>query len=77
MGLFAVDLLARLNLAARRRGLDVRVATPPELRELVVFCGLEDALRVELNGVELERQPKEREERRSVEEERELLDPGA
>lgn len=72
MGLFAVDLLARLHLAARRRGHELRIAAPPELRELIVFCGLEDAL-----CVELQRQPEEREERLGVEEERELLDPGA
>ncbi len=72
MGLFAVDLLARLSLAARRRGLELRIATPPELRELIALCGLEEAL-----PVELQRQPEQREERLGVEEERELLDPGA
>ena len=71
MGLFAVDLLARLHLAARHRGLDVRITAPPELCELIAFCGLDDVL-----GVELQRQAEEREERRGVEEERELLDPG-
>lgn len=72
MGLLAVDLLARLHLVARRRGLELRIAAPPELCELVAFCGLEEVLRLEL-----QRQPEEREERRGVEEERELLDPGA
>jgi hypothetical protein len=72
MGLFAVDLLARLSLAARRCGLDVRIAAPPALHELIEFCGLEEAL-----PVELQRQPEQREQRLGVEEERELLDPGA
>jgi anti-anti-sigma regulatory factor len=71
MGLLAVDLLARLHLAARRRGIGVRIAAPPELRELIALCGLEEVLRVEL-----QREPEEREERLGVEEERELLDPG-
>ena len=41
----AVDVLARLHLAARRRGLELRINAPPELRELIAFCGLEDVLR--------------------------------
>jgi anti-anti-sigma regulatory factor len=72
MGLFAVDVVARLHLAARRRGLELRIAAPPELRELIAFCGLDEVLRVEL-----QRQPEQREERGGVEEERELLDSGA
>lgn len=40
-----VDALARLQLAARRRGCVVRLQhASPELRELVVFMGLEDVL---------------------------------
>jgi anti-anti-sigma regulatory factor len=72
MGLFAVDLLARLHLMARRRGLELRIAASPELRELIAFCGLDEVL-----SVEPEREPEEGEERGSVEEERQLLDPGA
>jgi len=42
---WAVDALARLQLAARRLGCQVRLrGTSPELRELVVFMGLRDVL---------------------------------
>ena len=40
-----VDALARLQLAARRRGCRVHLRhASPELRELVAFMGLEDVL---------------------------------
>jgi ABC-type transporter Mla MlaB component len=40
-----VDALARLQLAARRRGCQVRLReASSELRELVAFMGLEDVL---------------------------------
>ena len=40
-----VDALARLQLAAQRRGCRVRLRNAsPELRELVAFMGLEDVL---------------------------------
>jgi ABC-type transporter Mla MlaB component len=40
-----VDALARLQLAARRLGCQVRLYNAsPELRELIVFMGLEEAL---------------------------------
>ena len=40
-----VDALARLQLAARRYGCQVRLrGASPELRELVAFMGLEDVL---------------------------------
>ena len=40
-----VDALARLQLGARRAGCKVRLrGASPELRELVVFMGLEDVL---------------------------------
>ena len=40
-----VDALARLQLAARRRGCQVRLRRPSqELRELVAFMGLRDVL---------------------------------
>jgi anti-anti-sigma regulatory factor len=71
MGLFAVDVLARLQLAARRRGIELRIVASPEVRELIGLCGLEEVLRVEPL-----RQAEEREERGGVEEEREFLDPG-
>jgi anti-anti-sigma regulatory factor len=67
----AVEALARLQLAARRIGLEIRLCRPSsELRDLLVFCGLEDVLRVEVSG-----QSEEREERLGVEEERQLDDP--
>jgi anti-anti-sigma regulatory factor len=66
-----VDVLARLQLAARRRGLQLRLRrAPPELRELIQLVGLTDVL-----GVEPCRQAEEREERLGVEEERDLGDP--
>jgi hypothetical protein len=69
--LLAIELLARLQLTARRLGVELTLSNaPPELLELVEFVGLTEALRVEV-----ERKPEEREERRRVEEERELLDP--
>ena len=68
-----VDALARLKLALRRVGLDFVLFDPPtELRELIDLAGLRDVL-----GVEVERQPEEREQRVGVEEERELPDPAA
>ena len=70
MSLGIVDALARLKLEARRAGLDLTVRNvPQDLGLLIAFCGLEDALRVEL-----QRQPEEREERLGVEEEAELDD---
>jgi hypothetical protein len=71
MSFGAVDLLARLQLEARRRGVDLRLRDlAPGLRDLVSLSGLEDALRVEPR-----RQPEEREQRRRVEEEGQLGDP--
>ena len=70
MDLGIVDALARLELEARRAGLELTVRAPRDLVLLVAFCGLEEALGV----VELQRQPEEREERRGVEEEAELDD---
>jgi hypothetical protein len=67
----AIDALARLQLAARRLGMEVRLRhASSELQELVGFAGLRDVLRVETGG-----QAEQREERRRVEEERELDDP--
>jgi len=73
MSLAVVDLLARLHLASRRRGVELRIReASPELRELISFAGLDDVLRVEPR-----RQPEEREELFGVEEERQLRDPPA
>jgi anti-anti-sigma regulatory factor len=71
MSFGAVDLLARLQLEARRRGLELRLRhVAPAVRELIALAGLEDALRLEPLG-----KSEEREEERGVEEERQLRDP--
>ena len=68
-----VDALARLQLSARRVGLDLRLRRASgELEELLCFVGLREVLGVEPRG-----QPEEREERLGVEEERELDHPAA
>jgi hypothetical protein len=65
-----VDLLARLQLNARRLGHEVRLShVSSELHELLDFVGLGEVLRVEPGG-----QAKEREERVGVEEEGEFDD---
>jgi hypothetical protein len=67
----AIDALARLQLAARRLGLEIRLRhASSELQELLAFAGLRDVLRVEAGG-----QAEQREQRVGVEEERELDDP--
>ncbi|MEU6145527.1 STAS domain-containing protein [Streptomyces sp. NPDC047081] len=64
-GLGAVDLLARLQLAARRAGGGIRLRDPaPSLLALVDLVGLR---------FEVERQPEQREPPRGVEEE---VEPG-
>jgi hypothetical protein len=69
----AVDALARLQLAARQAGFDLRlVHASAELRCLIAFTGLGEVLRVEP-----QRQAEEREQGCRVEEERQLDDPGA
>jgi hypothetical protein len=68
-----VESLARLRLAARRSGVELRLTrVPAELEELITFVGLAEALGLEPRG-----QAEEREERVGVEEERELDDPAA
>lgn len=63
-----VDALARLRLAGKRLGFDVRLRSPAEeLLELLELAGL----------VEVLWQPEEREEAFGVEEERELGDAPA
>ena len=70
MSLASVDFLARLKLEARRSGLEVGLRDlSPRLRELIAFAGLEEAL-----GLEVERQPDEREQRVDLEEEGQLGD---
>ena len=71
--LATVESLARLKLAARQCGIDLRLGrVPRELEELITFVGLAEVLGVEPRG-----QAEEREERVGVEEERELDDPSA
>jgi hypothetical protein len=66
-----VDALARLQLAARRNGRRVVVTrADDDVVELIELCGLREVL-----PVEPQRQAEQREERRRVEEERELGDP--
>jgi anti-anti-sigma regulatory factor len=68
-----VDGLARLQLLAKRHGVEIRLCkVPSELRELLGLCGLADVLRLEVIG-----QAEQREERGGVEEERQLDDPPA
>ena len=65
-----VDALARLGLAGRRIGRELRLRNASqELQELLAFVGLADVLRVEPLG-----QPEEREQRLGVEEEGHLGD---
>ena len=62
-----VDALARLRLAGKRLGFEVRPTATEELLELLELVGL----------VEVLWQPEEREESLGVEEERELGDASA
>ena len=66
-----IDLLARLQLAARRQGRTLRfLHASPALKDLIAFVGLGAALRVEPG-----REAEERENPVGVEEERQLDDP--
>jgi hypothetical protein len=68
----AIDALARLQLCARRLGIEIRLSNVSrELLELIELAGLGEVF----SGVEPEGQPEQREQRRRVEEERELDDP--
>ena len=67
----AVDALARLQVAARQAGFELRlVHASAELRCLIAFIGLGAVLRVEPQW-----QAEEREQGRRVEEEGQLDDP--
>ena len=67
----AVDALARLQLAAKRRGFSLVLRNASrDLADLVGLMGLADVL-----AVEPAREPEQREQRLRVEEERDLLDP--
>jgi STAS domain len=68
-----IDALARLQLAARRHGFEIRLRhASNELHGLLSFAGLSEVLRLEPI-----RQAEERKQRLGVEEERELDDPSA
>ncbi len=69
--LAAIEYLARLKLGLRRGGRELCLASPTaELIRLIELSGLDEVL-----GVEVKRQPEEREELCGVEEEGELADP--
>jgi hypothetical protein len=66
-----IDLLARLQLAARRNGRTIRfLHASPALHALIVFAGLDAVLRVEPG-----REAEEGEDPVGIEEERQLDDP--
>jgi ABC-type transporter Mla MlaB component len=66
-----IDLLARLQLGARRHGCTLRMCNvSPTLHGLLSFAGLDAVL-----GVEPEREAEQRENTVGVEEERQLDDP--
>ena len=68
-----IDRIARLQLAARRCGLELRLRNANEsLLDLIGFAGLAGVLRLEPEG-----QTEEREQPCCVEEEGELDDPSA
>ena len=67
IGLQTVDALARLRLAGKRLGFEVRLTPSEELLELLELVGL----------VEVLWQTEEREEPIGVQEERQLRDPSA
>ena len=69
--LSTVDVLARLQLLARRAGQEVRLQNAsPELWALLSLVGLDEVLRVDPR-----RKTEQREERVGLEEEREFSDP--
>ena len=68
-----IDLLARLQLAARRHGCALRMChASPALHGLIAFAGLEAALCVEPGW-----KPEQREEAVGIKEERQLDDSAA
>jgi STAS domain len=68
-----IDMLARLQLTARRRGHEIQLRNPStDLLRLLEFAGLAAALPVEPG-----REPEQREHALGVKEERELGDPAS
>ena len=75
-GAAAVDLLCRIRLITRRMGLGIEIrGASRELSELLFLMGLCDVVPVARSGGHVERQPKEREHPRGIEEERDPTDP--
>ena len=71
--LVAIDALARIQLAARRKGRQVVLRhAADDLRDMLAFVGLAGALRIESGG-----QAEQRKQGVGVEEEGELDDPPA
>jgi len=71
--LVAIDALARIQLAARRKGRQVVLRhAADDLRDMLALVGLAGALRIEPGG-----QAEQRKQGVGVEEERELDDPPA
>ena len=67
----SIDLLARLQLAARRHHCTLRICSAsPALHDLAAFVGLDGVLRVEPG-----RKPEQREDAVGIQEERQLDDP--
>jgi hypothetical protein len=79
LGLQTIDVLARLQLAARRQGRRLAFGNAsPELRELLELAGLCRVLpcaEPDASGVQPLGEAEEREEPRGVEEERDAADP--
>ena len=70
MSLAAVDFLARLQLEARRLGVELQLRdVAPRMQELIALAGLEETL-----GLEPSRKTDEREQRVDLEEEGQLGD---
>jgi hypothetical protein len=70
-----VDALARMQLAARRRGWELWVEGATErMRELLALTGLEDVVRCEGSDLETLGKPEGRKEARGVEEEGDAAD---
>lgn len=74
-----VDAVARLQLDARRRGREIVLRNASaQLQELLELSGLTDVIRcADGSGVEVGRQPEEREEPRGVEKKGDAADPSA
>jgi anti-anti-sigma regulatory factor len=72
-----VDALARLMLAANRRGCELSLRNAPtELRELLALIGLEEVVRCDADSdLEPRREPEGGEEAAGVQEERNAADP--